>query len=186
MKTANENIFESPSQTLPYDAADIRLIWDRCLVKDIPDENKIGSIWIPETAAERGVGKRGLLRMGIVVAVGPGDPWASEKIITARQGDVMGGNQVVRKSLGTCPTCANGFIITTSTEYPHNKQYPAFTYKKCTTCKGDGIRRWPMQVKVGDRVIVDRRKESEFYFNGERMWIVHEEQAILAVLEESK
>ncbi len=177
MKTANENIFESNSQLLfSLNAEDIRMLFDRVLVRDQKDPDKVGSIWIPETAAEKGVGKRGLLRIGVVVAVGPGDPWVRVKM-------AKGSTEVVRKSLGKCPSCADGFIITTYTENPHNEQYPAFTYKKCTTCNGDGIRRQPMYCKVGDTVLYDRHKEADIFIDGVRYGILHEEQAIFCILE---
>ncbi len=182
MKTANENIFESNSQLLfSLNAEDIRMLFDRILVRDQKDPDKIGSIWIPETAAERGMGKRGLLRIGIVVAVGPGDPWAREKM-------AKGSTQVARKALGACdfpglpfwlngeekigPPCEGGNV------------FDIVNYEKipCPRCKGDGIRRHPMYCKPGDTVIYDRRKEGEIFIDGERFGILHEEQAVLAIL----
>jgi len=194
MKTANTNIFESPSQVLKgIQPENIKLQWDRILIRDIPDPDKIGSIWIPETAAERGVGKKGLLRMGIVVAVGPGDPWASEKVITARAGDVMGGNQVVRKALGECEICAGGGQIKTYKGTPESiglvvparwstQDVPVET---CPECKGDGIRRWQMYCKPGDKIIYDVRREAEFWIEGVRHVILHEEQSVYAILEQA-
>lgn len=43
--------------------------------------------------------------------------------------------------------------------------------------------RLPMEVKVGDRVIFNRRKDMEFFVGGERYNFVNEEQSILAVIE---
>lgn len=182
LENVDTNIFRSNSQFVHnLDATLIKPLWDRCLIRDIPDPDRIGSIWIPETAAERGVGKEGLLRIGVVVAVGPGDKFTREWV---ERDHLTGQHHVQRKALGRCPDCeAPGFQITRYVDPPYNEQYPAFTYKVCPTCSGDGIRRWPMQCKVGDKVIVDRRKEAEFYVNGERLYLVHEEQAILAVLE---
>ncbi len=184
MKTANENIFESNSQLLfSLNAEDIRMLFDRILIRDQKDPGKVGSIWIPETAAERGVGKRGLLRIGVVVAVGPGDPWAREKM-------AKGSTQVMRKSLGECETCAGcGQIKTFRSSGGMGMVAPASWSKQdvpvetCPACKGDGIRRHPMYCKPGDTVIYDRRKEGEIFINGERFGILHEEQAVLAILD---
>ena len=67
------DIFESHRQLVSFGAEDIRPLQDRILVRDIPDDEKVGLIFIPPTAAERGAGKQGLLRFGVVVAVGAGD-----------------------------------------------------------------------------------------------------------------
>lgn len=199
MKTgyAETNIFKSNSQFLhQLDPALIRPIIDRVLVKDCPDPEKIGSIFIPATAAERGLGKDGLLRMGIVVAVGPGDPYSKEWV---ERDNMTGKHQVMRKALGACQTCGDpfpelgasvgiGYVRASGDKmdkfrFQEGPELGEPTAIPCPDCKGDGIRRWPMYCKVGDRVIVDRRKESEFYVNGERFYLCHEQQAILAILE---
>lgn len=163
LEVANTNIFESNSQLLSHDAADIRPLFDRLLLRDCKEPEKIGSIWIPETAAERGVGKEGRLRMGIVVAVGPGDPWAKEKV-------VKGTTQIIRKALGACREC-NG------------EGRNLYSDVICPACGGDGIWRKPMYCKVGDTVIYDMRREAEIFLDGVRHVILHEEQAVLAILD---
>lgn len=63
------SIYESTAQRLDHvDPKSIRLQRDRCLIQDIPDADRIGSIWVPEVA-------KGLeqLRQGIIIAIGPGD-----------------------------------------------------------------------------------------------------------------
>lgn len=174
MKTglAETNIFKSNSQLLhDIQPEDIRPVSDRVLVRDIRDPDKIGSIWIPETAAERGLGKNGLLRMGEVVAVGPGDPYAKEWL---ERNNVTGQHQVMRKALGVCRTC-NG--------YPYSYETLTDDPDICPICHGDGIRRWPMQCKVGDTVVYDRRKEAELFIDGVRYTLLYELQSVLAILE---
>lgn len=178
---AETNIFKSNSQLLhDIQPENIRPVSDRVLVRDIKDPDKIGSIWIPETAAERGLGKNGLLRMGEVVAIGPGDPYAKEWL---ERNNITGQHQVMRKALGVCPTCNGcGELVDVEVRFETRSVHET-NQQKCPDCHGDGIRRWPMQCRVGDVVVYDRRKESEFYVNGERLLLIHEEQAILAILE---
>ncbi len=172
LRQANTNIFESNSQLLAIDPARIKPVFDRILCRDIKEDDKIGSLWIPATAAERGVGKNGLLREGIVVAVGPGDPWAKEK-------PIKGGTQVSRTALGKCGGPHR--------DYPcdRGKIWDVITgdFEDCPACKGDGIRRWPMYCKPGDRILYDRRKEAELFIDGVRYGLLHEEQSVFAVLE---
>lgn len=168
-----DSIFDEVSQLMPgLDPHDIRPIHDRVLIQDLPDEQQIGSIIIPDTAQERGVGKKGLLRIGLVIAVGRGDKWAAEWVER---------NEVKRRPLGACMACkgsgSTSYEIRTDTYHHDGTNFP------CEVCKGDGIRRWRMYVKRGDRVIFDRRKEAEIFIEGIRYCLVHEEQAILAVLE---
>ena len=69
------DIFDGLSQHLPHNPENVRLISDRCLIRDLGDAEKIGTIFIPESARDTNgaIGKGGLLRLGVVVAVGPGD-----------------------------------------------------------------------------------------------------------------
>jgi co-chaperonin GroES (HSP10) len=155
------NIFQSNAQLLSgIDPAKIRPIIDRVIIEDIPDPEKIGSIVIPQ-GVEIGVGKKGLLRLGRVVAVGPGDKWI--EVGFDRHDDVR------RRAVKIpCPNCEGESI-------------------DCPTCDDTGIDpegRLPMDVKPGDVCIVDRRKESEFFIEGKRFSIIHQQQSILAVVEE--
>lgn len=176
------DIFESPAQLLPYNPADILPLLDRVLLRDVKDPDKVGSIWIPQTAAERGVGKEGLLRLAVVVAVGPGDPWEVEKLVN-------GGTSVYREALGPCRYVGPKWYMHGKEQegYPCDNgrvfDMPEYQYNECPECKGSGKQRWPMQVKVGQTVCVDRRKEGEFYFGGERHTICHEEQAVMGIVE---
>lgn len=188
IQVADTNIFKSNSQYLhAMDAASIKPIWDRILVRDIPDENKIGSIWIPETAAERGVGKDGLIRLGLVVAIGAGDKFTREWV---ERDHLTGTHQVMRKGLGACEYCAgcgqikifgkNNMKMVTPATWSQDDQVPV---EECPVCHGDGVRRWPMYCKPGDTVVYDRRKESELFIEGCRYAVIHEEQAVFAILE---
>src|ERR1700723_874166 len=67
------DIYDSPSQLLAIDPATIRLISDRCLIRDLGDPERIGSIIIPEVARYKIRDEWGTLRIGEVVATGPGD-----------------------------------------------------------------------------------------------------------------
>lgn len=128
------SIYESYLQRIDeIDPATIRPLEDRVLVRDIPDEEKVGAVYSPETARDRDLNRR-----GIVVAVGLGD-----RFYEKGKNPITG--EVIRRAV-----------------------------------KGG---RLPMEVKVGDRVIFNRRKDMEFFFEGERYNFVNEEQSILAVLE---
>lgn len=174
-----KHLFDELSQHIQnVDAADVRPVFDRCLVRDIPDEDQIGSIIVPETAGPIGVGKKGLLRLGEVVAIGPGDPWQSERYDKETK-------RVVRKALGACKACDGTGVV------PYGKfgvkvfvegvEDPSDV--ECLDCNGDGVHRWEMQVKVGDRVIFDVRKEALFHIGGEDLYLIYEQQSILAVVE---
>lgn len=129
-------IFEGRAQVKEHlKPTQIRPMGDRVLIRDVQEDDKIGRIWVPATAKERGVGKDGLLREGIVVAVGLGDSCSFRY--------------------------SNGVVYT--------KKIWGF--------------RAPMQVKVGDRVIFDRMRQSEFVLEGIRHSLVHEQQAIICVIE---
>lgn len=47
-------------------------------------------------------------------------------------------------------------------------------------------KRLPMSVRPGDRVLYNRRREAEFFIDGERYSLIHEEQSCLALLREEK
>lgn len=64
------SIFDGADQFISHDPKDVRPIYDRVLVREIPEPETRGSIFIPQSA----LGKPGL-RIGEVVAVGKGDRW---------------------------------------------------------------------------------------------------------------
>lgn len=169
------SIFESRSQVMELiDPATVKPVWDRVLLRDVEDQDKIGSIWIPETAAERGVGKGGNLRLGIVVSTGRGDKFIEE--------GVMAENGLPKRhQLGPCRAC-QGLKTThydvVNHSWDNTQEFP------CNVCQGDGMARWPMYCSVGDTVIYDRRKECEIYFYGQRHTLIHEEQSVFAVIME--
>ncbi len=141
------SIYDSLSQRMDHvHPLNVRPIWDRVLIRDIHDDEKLGSIFLPELS-DHWSGEKERHRVGIVVATGPGD-----KILESW-----------------------GRVV--------DKEGKLRTYKKekaVTTESG----RLPMQCKVGDKVIVDRRRDEEIYIGGERYYLCHEEQAILGILEE--
>ncbi len=65
----HDNQFTSYRQTFNHiQPEDLKLQKDRVLIRDLPEGERIGSIWIPEICQDNES-----LRWGIVVAVGPGD-----------------------------------------------------------------------------------------------------------------
>lgn len=143
-KTLRDQDFQSTAWGRQYvgktllegiDAAAIRPLFDRVIVRDIPDEDRVGSIFLPEAH----INNRAGLRMGVVVAVGDGDKWVEAGL------DNYGNPK--RKGL-------------------------------------KGIDRLSMSVKVGDKVLYDRRREAEIYIDGQRLSIVNESQSIVGVLED--
>lgn len=187
LKGKTDNIFQSSSQVLEQDPASIRMLQDRVLLRDLGEPERVNGIWIPQTAAERGVGKDGLLRLGIVVAVGPGNTC----IETGIENDGMG--PVKRRIISKrCEACGgNG-----------RERFDIYNYQWvwCQQCNADGSFDWcdfinggppsripvrvPCTCKVGDKVIYERRRESEVYFWGHRFSMVFEEQAIVAIVGE--
>jgi hypothetical protein len=175
-----ESIFDSPSQFLKgVRASEIRVLEDRVICEDLPDPDKIGSLFVPESAGDRGVGGNGRFRLARVVAIGPGDKFI-EKGLDA-YGDVK------REALGPCPECRNspkpGFLrwrVSGGPDGPHGEWSD---WETCYGCNGDGLARWPMYCKPGDVVIIERRREAEVYIEGVRYTIAHEQQAVIAVLD---
>lgn len=134
------SIFDGISQIMDdIDPARVVPLVDRVLVRDMGEPEKEGSIYLPATAAEVGSGKKGLMRLCEVVAVGPGDKWI--------EGQVVASGLVKRR------------VVKTESG------------------------RLPMEVKVGDRVLCDRRKDLEVFIRGERFSLLNAEQSILAVVE---
>jgi chaperonin GroES len=138
-----DTLFYNPYLRIGMKPEAIEPLFDRVLLKDVPDEEMLQGIFIPEMA-RFGVGKNGLLREAVVVAVGPGDKQFERMVRT--------GAKMARLKVTHWTGRAIGW-------------------------------RTDLQVKVGDRVITDRRKEAELYIDGERYQLVYEQQAILAVLQ---
>jgi co-chaperonin GroES (HSP10) len=169
------SIFDSPSQLLAIDPATIRLISDRCLIRDLGDPERIGSIIIPEAARDKARDEWGVLRIGLVIAVGPGD-------------------RFIEVGIETYPDCApfvRRKLITTQCAFhaPKGGQWfdvREYELNQCPACLGtDRIPvTIPPQCSPGDKVLYSRRREAEFWVNGERLSVVNAEQSVLAVLED--
>lgn len=164
-----DNIFCSNAQLLETDITRIRLLEDRVLIEDLGEKETEGSIVIPETAAERGVGKNGLLRLGRIIAAGPGDRF----VVTGFDPD----SGVKRRAITIpCPECE---------ERGKFFDIRLYEYAPCPLCNGTGRvpHCVPPQCQVGDVVVYDRRREAEVYFAGKRYALVNAEQSVLAVVE---
>lgn len=140
----SETLFYNPHMRIGMKPEAVEPLFDRVLLRDVPDQDKIGSFIIPEDARNKGMGKNGLLRQAVVVAVGPGDKQLERMVRTSKTTSRLKVTHWRGREIGWRTT-------------PH--------------------------VKVGDRVLTDRRREAELYINGERYWIVYEQQAILAILD---
>ena len=140
---AAESLYYNPHNKLDLTPEHIRPQGDRVLVRDLPEREKTGSLFIPESAQGKGMGKNGLLRLGLVVAVGPGDK-AFERMV-------------------------------------HKSKTVSRLKTTAWAGRPDGWR-FPPTVKPGDRVLLDRRREAEFIFEGVRHTLCYEQQAILAVV----
>lgn len=157
-----ESIFESYSQVIEVSPDSIRPIYDRVLVREIPREEKEGSLFLPETSRDN---KK--IRTGIVVAVGLGDK-AKEFIPDQKNVNSDGRPWIQYYAYEVC-WCGH-----------HESDHHEFCYQ-CDCKAFDG--RAPMSVKPGDRVLYDRRREAEIFIDGEKYSLIHEEQSILAVIE---
>lgn len=164
------SIFEGIGNEFALDPSSIRLISDRVLIKDLGDMEKDGQIIIPEKYRERGLNADGTYRVGLVVAVGPGDRFL-ECGITEE-------NQVRRKLLTEpCGLCdAGGTMV----DVMNGESLI------CPRCEGSGRQPVcvPPQCMPGDVVMLERRREAEVYLNGVRYLLVHAEQSVIAVLED--
>lgn len=171
--TASRTIFDGPGNRITCDPAQIRLLSDRCLIRDLPqDDSRSGSLVVPETAQNGGVGKGGNFRIGLVVAVGEGDRFSEHgldaegavrrRLLTAQCRDCDGNGVTV---LGGC--CENVPEERIACDECENGRVPIVV---------------PPQCKVGDTVLYDRRRQEQMYFNGVLHQLCHAEQGVLAVL----
>jgi chaperonin GroES len=144
----------------------IKLSRDRVLIEDIPDADKIGSIWVPEVA-------KGLeqIRQGLVVAVGPGD--TGIETITESHGTDADGRPLTRIRRAVCGICKGS-----GTVFPSPTNHVEYA-RDCPRCKGGGFRHLPISVSVGMKILYQRREESEITIQGRLYDLVYEEQSIL-------
>lgn len=144
----------------------IKLISDRVLVRDLPESEMEGSIFLPEICRDKE-----LIRQGIVVAVGPGDRFLE---VGYDERD----ERVLRRLLtAPCEICEGTGMV-----------FDLRAYQNLTcpdpSCDGGRIPVCvPPQCQPGDKVLYSRRREAEVYIGGVRHSLVHAEQSILAVLE---
>src|SRR5579885_398518 len=136
--SVSESLFYNPHNSMGLNPRNLRPLFDRVLVRDVPDRERIGRLWVPEIAQNRGIGKNGLLRYGVVVAIGPGDKTFERMVHKSKQASRLRVHPWRGRPVGW---------------------------------------RTDLQVKPGDKVLVDRRREAEFTFAGERHGLVYEQQA---------
>lgn len=153
----------------PHRAANVDTPYDRwmphgdlVLVKRLPDKDKIGSIFIPETAqnAQRGT------RRGLVLMVGPGDK------IVAFECESCGcfPLRLLKKQIYLkCRNCGGSLRLAATDNFVWGEN-------------GD---RSPLNVAVGDEVIYWRAEANDVKIQNVEYVYLHEEQHILAVLEKA-
>lgn len=136
-------------------------VGDLVLVKPEPESEKVGHIFLPETARDK---ERGT-RRGTVVACGPGDraplfecrdcglPYASTM-------ERIGEGETFK--VASCPYCG------CSDRYLHARELAEAR---------------AMHVKPGDTVIFPRVPANRVVIDGEEMVFLHEQQHVLAVIE---
>jgi co-chaperonin GroES (HSP10) len=183
-----QNIFESPSQRLEgVDPATIRLIEDRVLIRDLGDVEKVGSIIIPETARGDSAVGSPRLRLGLVIAVGPGDKFV-EKGFDEHTGQVLRVAVTVACSCGMLERLGKACGVEIQ-KYNPRKWFDIRKYEfvelgpgeACPLCHDTGRApvTVPPQCQPGDKVLYDRRREAEH-----RYVLCHAEQAVFAVVED--
>jgi co-chaperonin GroES (HSP10) len=158
------------------EVSSFRLLGDQVLVEpqEKPElfDNFNGVLYLPQKP-ERGKGE--FFYVGRVVSCGPGD-----KI---REGKVRpdGSRAAYLAPEQKCEDC-NGMGLALA--YGGMAGLGAFV--DCPTCHGTGkvSGRWPIHVKPGDLVLYERRPWAEVELDRKRYVILHEEQHIVAVIEE--
>lgn len=169
LRTA-ESIFAGISQILEHDPGMITPIGDRVLIRDLGPLETPSALELPETARDNAK-----LRVGLVVAVGAGDRYSEHGL------DAEGN---VRRRLLTKP-CTNckGPDGTQTGQWFNFYEY---RMEPCIACKGE--KRVPVvvppQCQVGERVIYDRRREAEYFIDGQRYVLLHAEQSVIGVVED--
>ncbi len=161
------SIFDGLSQAMDaLQPGKIQPILDRCLVRDVAEVEKVGLLFIPQTAKEQGIGKNGLYRRGVVVSVGPGDKF--KELGFGEDGKLR------RQRVEVEPEC--DCVL-------YGPRKPGDC--KSVTFEETGCGRLPMPVRVGDTVIYDRRKDLEVTIRGTRHSLINLEQSIFAIMEGS-
>ena len=166
------------------DPSKIRLLHDRCLVRDLGAPAQHGLIHVPDTANKGGVDEYGYTRIGLVIATGPGDKFVEMGIDAP---DALGYHNVRRKLITqTCDTCNGMKHIGYDFYQLKVVGVPFGMGPQCAICGGEGIIPVTMepQCKPGERVLYDRRREMEFVIFGQRFLILNAEQSIYGVLED--
>jgi co-chaperonin GroES (HSP10) len=162
-------------RSIEADPADIKPLGDFVLVKKISDVDGMykGVIHLPphkQTAEVDWVPQ-----IGVVVACGPGD---RAIVYVCDHGGIARKVATWRDN----PPCYRTVLIDA-------------VRPKCERCRADmevlvyadsgkmAEQRFPMHVSVGDEVIYQRWPDNDININGDEYTFLHEEQAILAVLE---
>lgn len=143
----------------------LRPLGDLVLVRPLPEEEKIGSVVLPDNARtpERG------LRRGKVIAAGPGDRafhFKCDECFADYSSTVHSDDGKVF-AVSACPRCGSkerSLYLSVANEEPHSS-------------------RRPMHVKPGDTVIYPRVPSGGVMINGAECFLIHEEQHVLAVIE---
>ena len=160
-------------QELKFPIEQLKLQKDRVIIRDLQEEEKVGSIWIPEVSRDQS-----RLRWGIVVAVGPGETYI-ERVIS-RYTTTPDGYPETHRIPIMCSKCRGGRFVRIPPRQSQQGLEPGASLP-CEKCRGTGRGRLPLDVKVGDKVLYDRRREAEFFWQGQRYNIVYEEQAIIGI-----
>jgi co-chaperonin GroES (HSP10) len=159
-----KSIFDANSQLLGgTNPADWHPIYDRVVIKALPEDVAEGSILIPDQARDRSK-----LRRGLVVAVGPGDPYI--------QYGTPNNDGTSKLKAVKCSLCHRAKRL-------FSTGIPKAGVDNCFACKGTGLGTLPMTVKPGDVVLFDRRREAEFNVDGETYCLVNESQSVFCILE---
>jgi co-chaperonin GroES (HSP10) len=186
------NIYDSPSQLLEIDPSTIRLISDRCLIRDLGEPEKIGSIFIPETCRGKAYDEWGTIRIGIVIATGPGDRFIEVGIEKSPNESPRVLRRLITAKCECSPMSrerADARGVESGKRYWFDMRNYCLvelpTSEKCPLCQDTG--RCPItvepQCRRGQKVLYSRRREAEVYIEGERYSLINAEQSILAVLE---
>jgi co-chaperonin GroES (HSP10) len=168
-----KHIFESPSQVVEANPRNIRLLEDRCLIRDLGEPDKVGLIHVPQSAQGRAYDEYGSLRVGEIVAAGPGN-----RFIEVGFDQDFGVRR--RQIRMRCPSRA----YKADGEHKHF-DIRSYDLKPCPICDGTGYVpiTIPPECEPGDKVLYSERKEATFWIDGDRYVLVYEEQGILAILE---
>lgn len=167
---SRSSMFDSMSQIMNgTDPTTLRPMFDRLLVRDVPDaELSPGGIVLTAAPSLGGLGKTGRIRIGEVIACGKGDPWFNW----------MEKGKVKIHSY-PCPRCGGGFMRGgTSWLAKQAEESGDYLRPWCPRCEGRGHSHVDLIVKPGDRIVYDRRKEAEIFIDGERFTLCHEQQAV--------